>query len=91
VEAYHFDFERPVQTRVNWPMLEWFDIPRRCVMKVWTRIPILAALLILPLAAIGADGADGMVTTQSNYSVAMTADKLVSTLTSWSRPLKARV
>lgn len=51
-------------------------------MKVWTRIPILAALLILPLAAIGADGADGMVTTQSNYSVAMTADKLVSTLKS---------
>ena len=51
-------------------------------MKVWTRIPILAALLILPLAAIGADGADGMVTTQSKYSVAMTADKLVSTLKS---------
>jgi uncharacterized protein (DUF302 family) len=60
-------------------MLEWFDIPRRCVMKVWTRIPILAALLSLPLAAVGADG---MVTTQSNHSVAMTADKLVSTLKS---------
>ena len=51
-------------------------------MKVWTRIPILAALLSLPLAAVGADGADGMVTTQSNHSVAMTADKLVSTLKS---------
>ena len=48
-------------------------------MKVWTRIPILAALLSLPLAAVGADG---MVTTQSNHSVAMTADKLVSTLKS---------
>ena len=48
-------------------------------MKVWTTISILAVLLILSLTAVGADG---MVTTQSNHSVAMTADKLVSTLKS---------